>query len=147
MEGRGFNFRRCRWLRGVRCRFVATRLLGLRVRIPLRVWMFVLCVFYIRDAVTSKENEEERREKKMKKKDSKRRNKKKSGCGLCYSLLTRFDSNFNRYEYQGHSLGGLRRPVCRADKLITFIRRLSENFIIIIVIFIIYCNWAFTRWQ
>ena len=34
---------------GLRQGSVATRLLGLRVRIPPEAWMFVLCVFYSKD--------------------------------------------------------------------------------------------------
>ena len=37
---------RYRWPRDVRRGLVVSRLLGLRVRIPPRAWMFVLCVLY-----------------------------------------------------------------------------------------------------
>jgi hypothetical protein len=33
---------------GLRRRFAAARLLGLRVRIPLRTWMFIFCVILCR---------------------------------------------------------------------------------------------------
>jgi hypothetical protein len=36
--------RRSHWPCGLGCRFAATCLLGWRVRIPLRTWMFVSCV-------------------------------------------------------------------------------------------------------
>jgi len=35
------------------------------------------------------------------------------------------DSTSNRNEYQEYFLGGKRRPVCRADSITTFMRRIS----------------------
>jgi hypothetical protein len=38
---------RSQWPRGLRCRSAAACLLGLRVRIPLKSWMFVSCIYML----------------------------------------------------------------------------------------------------
>jgi hypothetical protein len=44
----------------LRRRHLAARLLGSRFRIPLRAWIFVLCVFYRTDKERIKDNKDNR---------------------------------------------------------------------------------------
>jgi hypothetical protein len=56
---------RSQWPRALRCSFTAARLLGLWVRIPPGVWMFICCEYCVL-----------------------------SGRGLCYELITRPDESY-----------------------------------------------------
>ena len=49
LDGPGIESSRSQWPSGLRRESATDRLLGLRVRIPLGAWMFVLCVLYNKD--------------------------------------------------------------------------------------------------
>ena len=71
LDGPGIEFRcRSQWPSGLRRGSAADRLLGLRVRIPPRAWMFVLCVLHSKDnqdkvVVQVKCREQKRKKKQM----------------------------------------------------------------------------------
>ena len=52
LDGPGIESRRAQWPSGLRRGSAADRLLGLLVRIPSGVWMFVLCVLYSKEQKT-----------------------------------------------------------------------------------------------